>query len=164
MQRSTPLAVGENAPQVYVASPEGPLRLAPLGRLTLVWFFRGRWCPFCNTHLAQLTEVAEQLRALTTIRIVCCEPLANLTEHANATNSAFPLLSDPDFEAIDAFGVRHVGAGPGGRDTSRPAYFIVDREGQIAWAHVGRTPTDRPSVETLLGQLRQLAAQPGAHR
>lgn len=35
--------------------------------------------------------------------------------------------------------------------------FIVDKQGVVRFAHPSRDPTDRPSVETLLAVLRELA-------
>src|SRR5262249_11836225 len=47
----------------------------------------------------------------------------------------FPILSDPKLAAVDAFGVRHAGAGMEGNDISRPATFIAD-DGLIRWKNV----------------------------
>jgi len=44
----------------------------------------------------------------------------------------FPLLSDPGAEVIRRFGLLHASGGPGG-DIARPAVFVLDREGRVAW-------------------------------
>lgn len=71
---------------------------------------------------------------------------------------AFRVLADPGFVASCLYGVAfqmriHT-------DTSNtPATFVIDREGTLAWAHVGqgkRSWNDRPSVETVLETLRAL--------
>jgi len=37
-----------------------------------------------------------------------------------------------------------------------PAVFII-QDGKVAWKHVGKSWGDRPSMETILGELRKLA-------
>jgi peroxiredoxin len=44
----------------------------------------------------------------------------------------FPILSDPDFKAINTFGVLHEN-GMGEKDISRPAVFVLDEEGRVMW-------------------------------
>lgn len=46
----------------------------------------------------------------------------------------FPLLSDPQLEAIDAYGLRHEGGNPmEGAAIARPASFLIDEQGRILW-------------------------------
>ena len=52
-----PLAVGSTAPAAIVKTAEGTA--VDLGELvrtkpTILIFYRGGWCPYCNTHLAEL--------------------------------------------------------------------------------------------------------------
>lgn len=68
----------------------------------------------------------------------------------------FPLLSDPNFEAIDAFGVRHPGASISGEDIARPATFILNREGQIIWRQLTDNWRVRLRPETVLGELKKI--------
>ena len=84
---------------------------------------------------------------------VSVDPIDKSEQIAEAYGLDYPLLSDPDLELIDAFGLRHPGASVIGDDIARPATFILDRDGQIVW----RTLTDnwriRTPPETLLEQL-----------
>jgi peroxiredoxin len=70
----------------------------------------------------------------------------------------FPLLADPELEAIDAFGLRHAGAGPGGSDIARPAIYVADG-GVLRW----RTLTDnyrvRPRPEEILAVVAERAGK-----
>jgi peroxiredoxin len=45
----------------------------------------------------------------------------------------FPILSDSSREAIAAYGVVHVGGGPGGSDIARPATLLIGPNGAVAW-------------------------------
>ena len=80
-------------------------------------------------------------------------------KNQNLADSAmieFPLLSDTELAAIDAFGVRHVGASMEGTDIARPAVFIVGRDGQIAWRGLTDNWRIRVRAEMVLEQLRAL--------
>ncbi len=65
-------------------------------------------------------------------------------------DSPFPILIDVDLQAVDALGIR--------ADLSKPATYIIDAAGQVRYAYVGQTPSDRPSIEALLKQLDALTA------
>ena len=66
---------------------------------------------------------------------ISVDPPASSLEIAEAYGLEFSLLSDPDLDAIDAFGVRHVGGGFEG-DIARPAVFVLDRQGRVTWRDV----------------------------
>lgn len=55
-----------------------------------------------------------------------------------------PLLSDPQMEAISAYGVAMEG-----EDIAVPATFIVEQDRTIHWQHVGETMADRPPTAEL---------------
>ena len=73
-------------------------------------------------------------------------------EIAEAYDIDFSLLADPEFQAIDAFGLRHEGGGMGG-DAARPATFILDREGQVVWRRLTDNWRIRPRPAELLEAL-----------
>lgn len=76
-------------------------------------------------------------------------------EVVEANNLSFRILSDPDGKAMDAFGVRHKGAWMG-KDIARPAVFIIDRNGKVAWKAVTDNWRVRVRPEEVLDQLRNL--------
>jgi peroxiredoxin len=65
--------------------------------------------------------------------------------------SPVPLLLDKDLVAVDALGIRG--------DLAKPATYILDRKGNVVYAYVGESTTDRPSVKALLAQLDKLNAK-----
>ena len=67
----------------------------------------------------------------------------------------FPLLSDPELAAIDAYGLRHVGGGPEG-DIARPAVFVLDRAGRIAWRDLTDNWRVRVRPDAVLAELQRL--------
>jgi peroxiredoxin len=56
---------------------------------------------------------------------------ADIKIAADKAGITFPFLADPQFNATDAFGLRHAGALPD-RDAVRPAIFFVRADGTVA--------------------------------
>lgn len=65
--------------------------------------------------------------------------------------SPVPLLLDKDFKAVDLLGIRG--------DLAKPSTYIIDKKGNVVYAFVGETTTDRPSAKALLGHLDKLNAK-----
>ena len=61
----------------------------------------------------------------------------------------YPVLSDASRATIAAWGVLNPQEG-----ISRPAMFIVNKQGKIVWKYVGTDASDRPSMATVLKQLQ----------
>ena len=68
----------------------------------------------------------------------------------------FAILSDAKCEMIDAYGVRHVGASIEGGDIARPAVFIVDGDGKIAWRMITDNYRIRVRPDAVIEQLKSL--------
>ena len=64
----------------------------------------------------------------------------------------FPLLLDKDAAISARLGIRG--------DIAKPSTFILDRKGNVVYAYVGETVTDRPSLKAVLGQLDRLSPKP----
>ena len=60
----------------------------------------------------------------------------------------FPIVLDVELKAVDQLGIR--------KDLSKPATYIIDKQGQVRFAYVGESLADRPSVKALLDQLDSL--------
>ena len=59
-------------------------------------------------------------------------------------------MLDVELRAVDQLGIR--------ADLSKPATYIVDKQGQVRFAYVGATIADRPSVQSMLEQLAAINA------
>ncbi len=62
----------------------------------------------------------------------------------------FPILCDTEAEVIQAYGLVHSGAGPGGSDIAIPASVLIDRNGAIVWKRVARRAQDRPDPRDVI--------------
>jgi thiol-disulfide isomerase/thioredoxin len=75
-QKVRPLSVGARVPIFAARTTEGALRtFEPNGykKPTVVLFYRGGWCPYCNAQLSDLHLVEPRLRA-SAIRFVYSNP------------------------------------------------------------------------------------------
>jgi len=71
------------------------------------------------------------------------EPEASAKFRARA-QLTFPLLSDPELEAVSAWGVAM-----DGDDIAVPTVYVINGEGQITWRYQSETQYDRPAMKTL---------------
>lgn len=81
------------------------------------------------------------------------EQSRNLCDKAGYT---FPFLSDPNAEVIRRYDLLHVAAGPGKRDISRPAEFLVDRSGTVRWTNFTEDIRVRAKAEEMLAVAKSL--------
>ncbi|MEZ6056933.1 MAG: redoxin domain-containing protein [Planctomycetaceae bacterium] len=125
-------------------------------------------CPYCSTqtvgYISQYEEFvkrgAEVLlvypieKAVDSARVDAF--LENVRQKVNDPNRPvpFPVLLDVELRAVNHLGIRE--------NLSKPATYIIDREGKVRYAYVGkeRQLSDRPSVQAVLGELDKLTATP----
>ncbi len=65
----------------------------------------------------------------------------------------YPILADPDLKAIDAYGLRHVGAGPENNDIAHPASVLIGPDGVVRWGLVTDNFRRRPPAATVLAMV-----------
>lgn len=58
---------------------------------------------------------------------------------------SFPIVSDADLAVTKAYGVVE-----DGKEHPRPASFVLDANRKVLFAHDGRNPADRPTIQDLL--------------
>lgn len=124
--------------------------------------YSGSICPYCATQTSRLIANYSKFRERDA-EVVVVYPLekpadqknleifvAKAVAHLPADEQAvpFPLLLDVELKAVDALGIR--------KSLSKPATYIFDKEGQIQFAYVGNSLSDRPSVKAILAQLDRL--------
>jgi thiol-disulfide isomerase/thioredoxin len=63
-QNVTPLLIGQAAPNSKLQTVDGDpvsLKALTMQKPTVLIFYRGGWCPYCNSQLAGLKEIEGQL-------------------------------------------------------------------------------------------------------
>lgn len=103
-----PLLVGATVPSLTLVSVDGEafdLNEAIKSQPTILIFYRGGWCPYCNLQLGQLQTVEPKLLALG-YQLLAISPdrPAKLAESIDKHKLTYTLLSDHTMKAARSFG------------------------------------------------------------
>ncbi len=171
-ETAKPLAVGTPAPGATLNDTEGAtvkLTDALAGKPTILVFYRGSWCPYCNRQLAALGELEPQLLALG-YQILAISPdrAEGLKKMAGKNHLTYRLLSDRGMSASGGYGVAfrlsaeiekayrahgiELTPVPGGEGywLPVPAVFIVGSNGVIQFAFSNPDYKVRLAADALL--------------
>ncbi len=108
-EETRPLKVGDRVPEVEVVDMEG--RVIELSRMvaarqTIIIFYRGGWCPYCNAHLGALKTIEPKLLKLGyQVLALSADRPAKLHETHEEFAFGYRLLSDSKMQAASAFGI-----------------------------------------------------------
>lgn len=157
-EAAKPLAKGAALPTVptlkTATGAAFDLAKATAGKRTVVIFYRGGWCPYCMTHLAELAKLQDTFAA-NDVQVLAVSPDSVETLAAYGDDKQFPytLLSDADSSAAKAFGIAFDVDAPtqgklkeygidlrkaSGTDQAVlpvPSVFVVNGEGTITFSH-----------------------------
>ncbi len=128
--------------------------------------YNGSICPFCSAYTSGLISnfkaIAERdADVLLVYPIAKPDQSQRLDEFLRATyqrsspavsQTPFPVVLDVGLKAVDALGIR--------RDLAKPATYILDKKGQVRFAYVGNSLSDRPSIKAILKQLDAIKQEP----
>ncbi|WP_414829283.1 peroxiredoxin-like family protein [Alteromonas sp. H39] len=170
-QNVTPLLNGMSAPNTTLRTPSGApvsLKAIMVNKPTLVLFYRGGWCPYCNRQLAELKNIEEPLSELG-YQIVAISPQTPQQLKSQMLESEFAaqLYSDSSLDTLKGFGIafylddntqqryqEHGIAltqdGSGKSVLPAPALFFLDQKGVIEFSYVNPDYKVRPSAELVL--------------
>jgi peroxiredoxin len=99
----------------------------------------------------QLSLGALHERGCAVAGVVVDDPETNAALARDA-GLAFPILSDPTLQTIDAYGLRHVAAHEG-HDVAHSASVLVDGAGVVRWTFVTRNVRVRPTPAQVLAAI-----------
>ncbi|HYJ41831.1 MAG TPA: peroxiredoxin-like family protein [Steroidobacteraceae bacterium] len=154
--RVKPLEVGAAAPAFSAREADGqPFLFQPkkLSKPTMLIFYRGGWCPYCNAHLKDLRTAVPQVSALGFEVLFLSTDRPEILRSSLNETVDYHLLSDNEVNAARAFGVAfrmddatyakyktygldlEETQGATHHELPVPAVFIVDRMGNIRFAH-----------------------------
>ena len=153
-----PLEVGDSIPDVRLRTEENEqvsLRKLVSEKPTVLIFYRGGWCPFCNRHLQSLAGIEDDLnKAGAQLLAISMDQPAKLKATPERDKLHYRLLSDSDAVAVKAFGIAFkvddatvekyrtyginldAASGKEHHILPHPAVFIVNTNGVIRFAHV----------------------------
>ncbi|SHH95984.1 peroxiredoxin-like family protein [Ferrimonas marina] len=167
----SPLLNGMAVPAIEVQNSDGDavsLNGLLQGKRSLVLFYRGGWCPYCNAQLAGLQEIEKELAELNIqVLALAPEPPEKLKEGEGKGN--YTLLSDRNLEASYGFGLAYtLDKGTSGKYKARfgadrmkqdaqklvvlpaPAAYLVDEKGLVQFSYVNPNYRVRVSPQLLL--------------
>ncbi len=104
-----PVLLGSKLPEVSLTTIEGSattLKEQVAGKPTLLVFYRGGWCPYCNLQLSELRLLKDDLEKLG-YQIIAVSPdrADELKTTIGKQKLDYTLLSDSKANAIRAFGI-----------------------------------------------------------
>ncbi len=142
---------------------------------TVLIFYRGGWCPYCNTHLVQIAEAQPKLLALGyQVLAISPDKPEEMAKTLGKHQLGYQLLSDSDLTFSRAFGLvfsvddptleKYRGYGidlekASGLDHHMlpvPAVYIVDNSGMIRFAHWDSDYKKRLEPDALLEAARKI--------
>ena len=105
----TPLLNGQYVPDVKTTTLSGkqlPLKQVLNGQKTVMFFYRGGWCPYCNTQMGQLKQLEPKLKAMGFQLVgVSTDAPDGLQSSIEKLDLGYTLLSDFDSSVSQAFGL-----------------------------------------------------------
>jgi peroxiredoxin len=179
--RTNVIGVGDKAPHFSLPTADGGMW--SLGKSLgqgehdslVVVFYRGTWCTYCNLYLRGLLEVRSELSdANAALIAVSPEAAPASAEDAKAEGTKFPVLVDHGGKVAEQFGLtfemndaaKNV-LKSSGLDLEKrnadgrwilpvPGTFVIDRYGNIAYAHVEADYRNRPEPQEIVATCRSL--------
>jgi peroxiredoxin len=153
--------VGAAAPAVgALADQDGRSRtldqLAGEKGVVLMFYRSAVWCPFCQAQLIAMNEGLSDIesRGYKLVGLSYDDP-AELKTFVQRPDIKYTLLSDPDSEVIDRWGLRDPQYPEGNRahGVPRPIIFAIDRSGRIVGSIAEERYQDRPPVAEVTAML-----------
>ncbi len=166
------LTVGQKAPAFELQDHNGNLassaELLEKGRLVL-FFIRGRWCPFCVGQTEAMSLIAPQIaEAGASLAAISPQTVKQSFFMHDQHKLRFPLLSDPGNQVARQFGLVYrvpeyqqaiyqrvfvnlpLTNGDESWELPIPAAFVLDRNGTVLYASANEDYTQRPEPADIL--------------
>lgn len=171
----SPLLIGERIPNANLLDADGTdflLKNIMKDKPTVLVFYRGGWCPYCNTQLAGLADIEDEIVALG-FQIVAISPdnYKNLKSTSEEGHVAYKLYADPKAKLIQDLGIgfktptmaKMYIANKTKMDATEvlpvPTVMIVNTSGDILFEYINPNYKVRLSSELLLASLKALKAE-----
>ncbi len=170
----SPLLTGEVFPDTQLKDADGSsvsLHDILKEKPTVLVFYRGGWCPYCNTHLSALGKNEAEILALG-YQVVAISPDAakGLQETVAKDEINYRLLSDASGDLARAVGIafqapekygQHLLESSDGKNTGFlpvPSVFVLGTDGSILFEYINPDYKKRLDGDLLLAALKVLKA------
>lgn len=176
-----PLAVGDKIPPVMLTNADGmefDLTRLIKNQPTVLIFYRGGWCVYCNRQLSTLRDIETPLQKLG-YQIIAVSPdsVEKIRESLKKYDLKYMLLSDGKAQAIQAFGLAYHVDDAAFQDYKKqfgidlesasgathhllpvPAAFVIDKSGVIRYRYFNPDYKVRVDSQALLQAAQQALA------
>lgn len=167
----SPILIGEKVPDLSVYDEQNKaVSLASIfNKPTVLVFFRGGWCPYCNVHLADLAKIEDQIIALG-YQIVAISPddFENVEDLEDKLDVKYKIYSDKKAAVIQSLGIgyqasdktqQYISGVTKGETTKVlpvPALFVIDKNSEVLFEYLKPDITKRIPGKLLLSVLEGL--------
>jgi len=168
----SPLLIGETLPEATLLDENGKsinLNVEIAKKKTVLVFYRGGWCPYCNMQLSSLAATEKDILELG-YQIIAVSPddYQNLKPSVDKNKTSYKLYADSDGSFIKNLGI---GFTPNERTTSYiaqktigkttevlpvPTVLILNTSGEILFEYISPNYKQRISPELLLAVLQNV--------
>lgn len=177
-----PLLIGQTVPELPALDKDGnshSLWELIARKPTLIIFYRGGWCPFCSSHLAELAVAEDEIYQLGyQVLAISPDQPSYLKRSFDEVNMKYTLLSDSSMHIARAFGVAfrtdaetvaalkqhgmdiEAQSGQDHHQLPVPAIFLTGTDGKILFQYVNPDYRERISGEILMAALKTFRELP----
>lgn len=170
-----PLLIGEQIPDTPLLNSKGEktqLSKVFSQKPTVLIFYRGGWCPFCNVHLAEIGKIEKDiLQAGYQIVAISPDDYQNLQSTSEKSQLGYQVLSDSQGDLLKAVGIAfqapekaksYIASQTKGKVTEIlpvPTLMVVDKKGVILFEYINPDFKKRISGKLLMAVLKSLEVQ-----
>lgn len=169
----SPLLIGETIPNATLQDSEGNLieiKNFIEKKNTVLVFYRGGWCPYCNNQLSELAEIEQDVVDLG-FQVIAVSPddYQNLKSTESNTKLNYTLFSDPNAKFIQQIGIGfktpimlkdYIASKEHKGETSNimpvPTVMVLDKGGRILFEYINPNYKERISSDMLLAVLKTI--------
>ena len=168
-----PIKVGSKLPKGSVAWTKSGEKLdlnkSVKEQPTVLIYYRGGWCPFCNAHLRELQKSIPDLEKMGYQLLAVSTDTVEALKAYDDSELNYKLLADPDLKLATGLGIKyrvvqqyieHVKSIPDDRAFNledrnggflvTPSAFVLDTTGTVRFAYANDNYTVRASQDALL--------------
>lgn len=167
-----PIKAGEKVPTTKITSLEGEetsLEAIAKDKKSIVLFYRGGWCPYCNKHLSAIGESKDEIAELG-YQIIGISPDApsKLKKSVAKNKLDYELFSDSKGELITALGIAFKAPKKYGKMLLKysengnedllpvPTLLVVNTDGTVQYVYSNADYKTRMTADELLEVLNTL--------
>jgi peroxiredoxin len=168
----SPLLISEQIPEVDITSlDENTVSIKDVvkEKRSILVFYRGGWCPYCNKHLSAIGEATEKILNLG-YQIIAISPDSpdELKKSADKNELSYDLYSDSDGKLITEMGIAFQATEKyssmllkysGDKNSGIlpvPSLFVIDTDGTILFEYISPNYKNRITENLLLSVLKDL--------